>query len=396
MAKPLEGIKVLDLTRALAGPYCTLILCDLGAEVVKVEIPQSGDDARQYGPFKNEQSLYFLSLNRAKESLTLNLKADEGKTILKDLVKSFDVLVENFRPGTMEKLGLSYEILKKINPRLIYAATSGFGHTGPDSKKPSYDLLAQARGGIMSITGWPDTPPTRVGMSTGDITAGLFTAIGINAALYQRVKTGVGQLIDVSMLDCQVAILENALARFQVDGTSPTPIGNRHPTVSPFQAFMAKDEYFVLPIGNDKLWMKLCDVLGKEDWAADARFTTNAGRNNNMDVLIPMLEKLLLTKTASEWIELIGSAGIPCGPINTIEKVMNDTQVHARNMIVEVEDEKAGTIKIAGNPIKMSTISEESTRKPMPKLGEHTSDILKKYLGFDEEKIKQLKEDGVI
>ena len=396
MAKPLEGIKILDLTRALAGPYCTLILCDLGAEVVKVEIPQSGDDARQYGPFKNEQSLYFLSLNRAKESLTLNLKADEGKTILKDLVKSFDVLVENFRPGTMEKLGLSYEILKKINPRLIYAATSGFGHTGPDSKKPSYDLLAQARGGIMSITGWPDTPPTRVGMSTGDITAGLFTAIGINAALYQRVKTGVGQLIDVSMLDCQVAILENALARFQVDGTSPTPIGNRHPTVSPFQAFMAKDEYFVLPIGNDKLWMKLCDVLGKEDWAADARFTTNAGRNNNMDVLIPMLEKLLLTKTASEWIELIESAGIPCGPINTIEKVMNDTQVHARNMIVEVEDEKAGTIKIAGNPIKMSTISEESTRKPMPKLGEHTSDILKKYLGFDEEKIKQLKEDGVI
>ena len=396
MAKPLEGIKVLDLTRALAGPYCTLILCDLGAEVVKVEIPQSGDDARQYGPFKNEQSLYFLSLNRAKESLTLNLKADEGKTILKDLVKSFDVLVENFRPGTMEKLGLSYAVLKKLNPRLIYAATSGFGHTGPDSKKPSYDLLAQARGGIMSITGWPDTPPTRVGMSTGDITAGLFTAIGINAALYQREKTGVGQLIDVSMLDCQVAILENALARFQVDGTSPTPIGNRHPTVSPFQAFMAKDEYFVLPIGNDKLWMKLCDVLGKEDWAADARFTTNAGRNNNMDVLIPMLEELLLTKTASEWIELIESAGIPCGPINTIEKVMNDMQVHARNMIVEVEDEKAGTIKIAGNPIKMSTISEESTRKPMPKLGEHTSDILKKYLGFDEEKIKQLKEDGVI
>ncbi len=396
MAKPLEGIKILDLTRALAGPYCTLILCDLGAEVVKVEIPQSGDDARQYGPFKNEQSLYFLSLNRAKESLTLNLKADEGKTILKDLVKSFDVLVENFRPGTMEKLGLSYAVLKKLNPRLIYAATSGFGHTGPDSKKPSYDLLAQARGGIMSITGWPDTPPTRVGMSTGDITAGLFTAIGINAALYQREKTGVGQLIDVSMLDCQVAILENALARFQVDGTSPTPIGNRHPTVSPFQAFMAKDEYFVLPIGNDKLWMKLCDVLGKEDWAADARFTTNAGRNNNMDVLIPMLEELLLTKTASEWIELIESAGIPCGPINTIEKVMNDMQVHARNMIVEVEDEKAGIIKIAGNPIKMSSIPEENTRNPMPKLGEHTSNILKKFLSFDEEKIQQLKKDGVI
>ncbi|MCD6330114.1 MAG: CoA transferase [Candidatus Cloacimonetes bacterium] len=396
MSKPFEGIKVLDLTRALAGPYCTLVLSDLGAEVVKVEIPQSGDDARQYGPFKNKQSLYFLSLNRAKKSITLNLKAEEGKLIVKDLVKKFDVLVENFRPGTMEKLGLGYNELKEINPRLIYAASSGFGHTGPDSKKPSYDLLAQARGGIMSITGWPDTPPTRVGMSTGDITAGLFTAIGIGAALYHREKTGVGEKIDVAMLDSQVAILENALARFQVDGVSPTPIGNKHPTVSPFQAFMAKDEYFVLPIGNDKLWQKFCHVVGKEDWANDPRFVTNAGRNNNMDTLIPMIEKLFLTKKASEWIKLIESAGIPCGPINNIEKVMNDPQVHARNMIVEIDDDVAGTIKIAGNPIKMTSIPEEKKRNPVPKLGEHTAEVLSKYLGYDEKKIAQLKEDGVI
>jgi len=396
MSKPFEGIKVLDLTRALAGPYCTLVLSDLGAEVVKVEIPQSGDDARQYGPFKNKQSLYFLSLNRAKKSITLNLKAEEGKVIVKDLVKKFDVLVENFRPGTMEKLGLGYNELKEINPRLIYAASSGFGHTGPDSKKPSYDLLAQARGGIMSITGWPDTPPTRVGMSTGDITAGLFTAIGIGAALYHREKTGVGEKIDVAMLDSQVAILENALARFQVDGVSPTPIGNKHPTVSPFQAFMAKDEYFVLPIGNDKLWQKFCHVVGKEDWANDPRFVTNAGRNNNMDTLIPMIEKLFLTKKASEWIKLIESAGIPCGPINNIEKVMNDPQVHARNMIVEIDDDVAGTIKIAGNPIKMTSIPEEKKRNPVPKLGEHTAEVLSKYLGYDEKKIAQLKEDGVI
>lgn len=396
MSKPFEGIKVLDLTRALAGPYCTLVLSDLGAEVVKVEMPKHGDDARHYGPFKNDQSLYFLSLNRAKESITLNLKTDEGKEIVKGLVSKFDVLVENFRPGTMEKLGLGYDVLKEINPRLIYAASSGFGHTGPDSKKPSYDLLAQARGGIMSITGWPNTPPTRVGMSTGDITAGLFTAIGISAALYQREKNGEGQLVDVAMLDCQVAILENALARFQVDGKSPTPIGNKHPTVSPFQAFMAKDEYFVLPIGNDKLWQKFCHIVGKDEWATDQKYVTNADRNNNMDTLIPMLEKLFLTRNASEWIELIESAGIPCGPINNIEKVMNDPQVHARNMIVEVDDEQAGPIKLAGNPIKMTSISEEKKRKPVPKLGEHTRNILEKYLGYDKFQIEKLEKDGVI
>ncbi|MCD6176820.1 MAG: CoA transferase [Candidatus Cloacimonetes bacterium] len=396
MAKPFDGIKVLDLTRALAGPFCTLILSDLGAEVVKVEIPKFGDDARQYGPFMNDQGLYFLSLNRAKKSITLNLKTDEGKIILKDLVKDFDILVENYRPGTMEKLGIGYDVLKKINPKLIYAASSGFGHTGPDSHKPAYDLLAQARGGIMSITGWPDTPPTRVGMSTGDITAGMFTAIGINAALYHREKTGEGQKVDVAMLDSQVAILENALARFQVDGISPTPLGNRHPTVSPFQAFMAKDDYFVLPIGNDNLWRKFCQAVGKEKWITDGKFVTNADRNENLETLTPLLEKLFLTKNASEWIELIESHGVPCGPINNIEKVMNDKQVHARNMIVEVDDDKAGTIKIAGNPIKMTSIPEENKRDPAPKLGEHTFDILGEYLGFNEEQLKQLKEDGVI
>ncbi|KQC06320.1 MAG: carnitine dehydratase [Candidatus Cloacimonas sp. SDB] len=396
MAKPLAGIKVLDLSRALAGPFCTLILSDLGAEIVKVEIPGWGDDARHYGPFKNEQSLYFLSLNRAKKSLTLNLKRDEGKMIIKELIKNFDVLIENFRPGTMEKLGLGYDILKKIKPDLIYAAASGFGRTGADSRKPSYDLLAQAQGGIMSITGWPDTPPTRVGMSTGDITAGMFTAIGINAAIYHREKTGEGQLIDVAMLDSQVAILENALARYQVDGVSPAPLGNRHPTVSPFQAFMAKDEYFVLPIGNDKLWRDFCEVVEKEEWINDPRFATNADRNNNQEILIPLMEELFLTRNASEWIEMIEAKGVPCGPINNIEKVMKDKQVHARNMIVEVKDEKAGIVKIAGNPVKMSSIPEEKKRDPVPKLGEHTKEILSKYLGYSAEKIAQLKEDGVI
>ncbi len=396
MPKPLEGIKVLDLTRVLVGPFCTMVLSDLGAEVIKVEIPKTGDDSRFFGPFINEQSLYFLSLNRAKKSVTLNLKAEEGKTIFKELIKDFDVIIENYRPGTMEKLGIGYDVLKKINPKLIYAASSGFGHTGPDSHKPAYDLLAQAKGGIMSITGWPDTPPTRVGMSTGDITAGLFTAIGINAALYHRTKTGKGQKIDVAMLDSQVAILENALARYQVEGISPKPLGNRHPSLSPFQAFLAKDEYFVVAIGNDSLWKKFCNAIDKEEWITDSKFATNIERTENLEILIPLLEELFLTKNATEWIELIEESGVPCGPINTIEKVMNDKQVHARNMIVEVDDDMAGTIKIAGNPIKMSSIPEETKRDPVPKLSEHTNEVLCKYLGFDDEKIKQLKKDGIV
>ena len=396
MAKPLDGIKVLDLTRVLAGPFCTMILSDMGAEVVKVEIPKIGDDSRYFGPFKNKQSLYFLSLNREKKSITLNLKTEEGKSIIKDLVKKFDVLVENYRPSTMEKLGLGYDVLKKINPCLIYAASSGFGHTGPDSKKPAYDILAQARGGIMSITGWPDSPPTRVGMSTGDITASLFTAIGISAALYQREITGKGQKVDVAMLDSQVAILENALSRYQVDSKPPIPIGNRHPTITPFQAFKAKDTYFVLPIGNDNLWSKFCKIINMEEMIEDSRFVTNGARTENLKELIPTLDEIFITKNASEWIELLEQNGIPCGPINTIDKVMNDKQVLARNMIVEVEDKKAGKIRIAGNPIKMTTIPEKQTRKPAPEIGEHTKDVLLEYLNFNEKKISQLYENGVI
>ena len=396
MAKPLAGIKVLDLTRVLAGPFCTMVLSDLGAEVVKVEIPKLGDDSRYFGPFKNKQSLYFLSLNRAKKSITLNLKTAEGKLIFKDMIKEFDVLVENYRPGTMEKLDLGYDLLKDINPNLIYAAASGFGHFGPDSKKPAYDILAQARGGIMSITGWPETPPTRVGMSTGDITASLFTAIGISSALYQREKTGKGQKIDVAMLDCQVAILENALARYQVDGISPTPIGNRHPTITPFQAFKAKDDYIVLPIGNDNLWVKFCKIIEREELITDIKFASNGARTENLELLIPLLEDIFVTRTAKQWIELFEEQGIPCGPINNIEKVINDEQVIARNMIVEVEDERAGRTKIAGNPIKMTSIPEEKKRDPAPKLGEHTSEVLTKYLKYDDEKLKQLRKDGVI
>ncbi|RLC58118.1 MAG: CoA transferase [Candidatus Cloacimonadota bacterium] len=396
MSKPLEGIKILDLSRILAGPYATMLLRELGAEIIKVERPGDGDDARYYGPFKNGQSVYFISINRGKKSITINLKSPEGIKIIKEMVTEFDILIENFRPGTMEKLGIGYDILKEINPKLIYAATSGFGHTGPESHKPAYDMLVQAMGGMISITGWENMPPTRVGMSIGDIGTALFTSIGINAALYQREKTGVGQKVDIAMLDCQIALLENALVRYQVDGKPPQPVGNRHPTITPFQAFKAKDKYFVLALGNDNLWKKFCNVFGREDLLTDERFLTNDERTKNRKIIIPILEKIFIEKKAIEWTEFFDSHGIPSGPINSMDKVIENKQLQSRNMFVEVNDEKAGKIKIAGNPIKMSTIPEEITRQTSPKIGEHTNEILRKYLGFDEEKIKQLKDDGVI
>jgi len=396
MSKPLENIKVLDLTRVLAGPFCTMILNDLGAYVLKVELPGTGDDARAFGPFKNEQSLYFVSINRGKDSISLNLKSEKGKNILKELVKKFDIIIENYRPGTMEKLGLGYDELKKINPKIIYAASSGFGHTGPDSQKPAYDILAQAMGGVMSITGWPDSQPTRVGMSLGDITASLYTAIGINAALYQRMITGEGQKIDVSMLDCQVSILENALARFQVDGKSPEPIGNRHPTITPFQAFKAKDNYFVIAIGNDSLWEKFCNAINRCDLVSDERFKSNGLRTKHIKELEPILAEILVQKKSEEWFAIFDKIQIPYSPINTIDKVMQNKQVLSRNMFVEVEDKKAGKIKIAGNPIKMTTIEEQKFRDPAPEIGEHNLKIYSELLGYSVEEIEKLKTEGVI
>ena len=394
--KPLKDIKVLDLTRVLAGPFCTMILSDLGAEVIKVEIPVKGDDSRHFGPFLNGKSLYFVGINRAKKSITLNLKTDGGKKILRELVAHVDIIIENYRPGTMEKLDLGYESLKKLNPRLIYAASSGFGHTGPDSKKPAYDILAQAGGGIMSITGWKDAAPTRVGMSLGDITASLYTAIGISTALYQRETTGKGQKIDVAMLDCQVSILENALSRYQVEKKSPEPLGNRHPTISPFQAYKAKDKYFVIGVGNDVIWANLCKAINKDELISDERFITNAKRTENVNVMNAILEPIFLQKTSKEWIVIIEDAKIPCSPINNIEDVMKQKQILARNMLIDVDDKQAGKVKIAGNPIKMCNIPEEKQRNPAPDLGEHTTEILKSMLDYDDEKITKLKEAKII
>lgn len=289
--KPLEGIKIIDMTRVLAGPYCAMVLQDLGAEVIKIENPKTGDDSRSFGPYKNGKSLYFTAINCGKKSVSLNLKAPEAKEILIGMVKKADVLLENFRPGTMEKFGLGYETLKEANPRLIYAATSGFGHTGPDAAKPAYDILVQARGGLMSLTGQPDADPTIVGVSIGDILAGVFTATGVTTALYQREKTGLGQKIDVSMLDCQVAIMENAMARYQATRAAPKPQGCKHPTVAPFQSFKASDRYFVIAVANDSLFRKLCNCIGCPELVDDPLFVSNAARHENQPELERRLQK---------------------------------------------------------------------------------------------------------
>jgi CoA:oxalate CoA-transferase len=396
MHKPLENIRVLDLTRVLAGPFCTMILSDLGAEIIKIEIPGCGDDSRTFGPFIGNRSLYFLSINRGKKSISLNLKDQRGKQILLDLVKKADIIIENYRPGTMEKLGLGYEVLKKVNPAIIYAAASGFGHSGPDSMKPAYDILAQALGGIMSITGWEGSAPTRVGMSLGDITASLFTTIGITTALYQREKTGLGQKIDVAMLDCQVAILENALVRLQAEEKNPEPLGNRHPTITPFQAYKSADDYFVIAVGNDALWQTFCQIIERTDLIADDRFITNKKRTENIHILNGILDGIFLQKPALEWLSIFEQVKLPCAPINKIDQVISHPQVQARNMIVEVEDSIAGKIKIAGNPIKMDSVPEETTRGKVPEVGEHNAEIYGVLLGLTSTDLQKLAKDGVI
>ena len=390
----LSDIKVLDLTRVLAGPYATMLLADLGAEIIKIEQPEKGDDSRAFGPYKNGESAYFMSINRNKESITLNLKAPEGKEILKELVKQVDILVENFRPGTMEKLGLGYDVLKEINPRLIYASSTGYGQTGPYSQRPAYDAVVQAMGGIMSITGQPDGVPTRVGTSIGDITAGLFCAAGILAALHERERSGVGQMVDVAMLDCQVAILENAISRFEFTGEIPHPIGNRHPSIVPFEPFDTLTTPIMLAAGNDRLWVTLCGLM-ELDLADDPRFKTNPLRNENYTALRPVLAERFMTKTAEEWQQMFDDAGIPCGPINTVDKVVTNEQVVAREMILEVEHPTAGATRIPGIPIKLSRTPGE-IRLPAPVLGAETEKILTRCLNLTPEQIAALREKQVI
>lgn len=395
MKKALENVIVLDLTRVLAGPYCTMILADLGAEVIKVEMPGKGDDSRQFGPYVNGESAYFMSINRNKKSITMNLKNEEAKKQFLKLVEKADVVVENYRPGTMEKLGLGYETLREINPKIIYAASSGFGHSGPYSQRPAYDGVVQAMGGIMSITGAKGGKPTRVGPSVGDITAGLFTAIGILGALNYRNETGLGQKVDVAMLDCQVAILENALARYFTTGVSPKPAGNKHSSIVPFEPFETADGEIMIAAGNDSLWRKLCKEIDREDLAENEKFITNPLRAENYDELRPLIAERIVMKTTDEWQKILDAAGVPNGPINDIERVTKDPQVLAREMLVEIEHPKAGKMKIPGVPIKMS-LTQGVVEKAAPILGEHTNEVLKTFNQLTDEQIQELKENGAL
>jgi CoA:oxalate CoA-transferase len=365
---PLSDVTVLDLTRVLAGPYCTMVLADLGARVIKVERPGDGDDARSIGPFVEAKSAYFMSLNRGKESISLDLRDPVDRGVFEKLLPRADVLVENYRAGVMEKMGYGWETLHPRHPRLIYAAASGFGHTGPYAGRPAYDLVVQGMGGLMSLTGQPGSGPTRVGTSIGDIAAGLFTAIGVNAALYHRELTGEGTKIDVAMLDCQVALLENAIARYVATGEVPGPLGSRHPSITPFEAFASADGHLIIAAGNDGLFRKLCDVLGRPELVGDPRFCSNEARTDNADALKIEIEGALRERSRADWRSALESAGVPCGPINDVAEVMSDPQVAARNMVIRVRDEVAGEISMPGNPIKLSAFEDPPTREPAPGL----------------------------
>ena len=376
---PLSGVTVIDLTRVLAGPYCTMILADLGARVIKVEMPGRGDDARQIGPFVGNRSAYFMSLNRGKESIALDLKRDEDRQLFDGLLARADILIENYRGGTLEKLGYGWERLHERFPRLIYAATSGFGQTGPYASRPAYDMVVQAMGGIMSLTGHPGGPPTRVGTSIGDIAAGLFTAVGVNAALYHRAQTGQGLMIDVGMMDCQLAILENAIARYAATGTVPGPIGSRHPSITPFEAFATVDGHLVIAAGNDGLFARLCEALGRGELAGDPRFASNDLRTRHCADLKAELEDALSTGTTAHWLGVLKPAGIPCGPIQDVAQVLADPQIAARRMVVTADDPAIGALRMAGNPIKMPAFEDSTTRAPAPGLDADRARIMQDF-----------------
>ncbi len=379
MNGPLKDLLVVDLTRVLVGPYCTMILSDLGARVIKVEAPEIGDDSRGFGPFIENYSAYFMSLNRGKESIALNLKNEEDKKIFEKILAKADILVENFKPGTLEKWGFGWNEVSKKYPKLIYASASGFGQTGPLKELPAYDMVVQGMGGLMSVTGHPNSEPTRVGTSIGDITAGLFTTIGINAALYDRQKTGKGSFIDVSMLDCQIAILENAIARYLSKNEIPEPMGSRHPSIAPFEAFKTKDSFLIIAAGNDKLFKSLCDVLEMPNIANNEMYKTNSLRSENIDKLKIIIEDKLKHKNTNDWIKLMENLKIPCGPIFNIKQAVENPQIKERNMIIKSYHKKIGEFKSAGNPIKMSTYKDETIRGDIPDLDEHRDKILKEF-----------------
>jgi len=397
MAGPLEGIRVLDLTQVLFGPFATMLLSDMGAEVIKIERPGIGELARGNGPLVNGMSTYFLSLNRGKKSITLNLATEQGKAIFFKMVENADILVENHVPGTMAKLGLDYDTVRQHNPGIIYVSGSGFGQYGPYAQKPAFDVIIQAMGGVMSITGEEGGTPIRPGVSYGDIAAGLFLCIATLAALHECNASGQGQYVDISMLDSQITVQENAFVRYLNAGEIPRPLGTRHPVITPFQVFPTKDGYIAVAIrgGYNDQWPLFCAAIERLDIMDDPRFENGWLRTQNYQVLEPILTEAMKAKTTQEWVKELEELKIPCGPVNTIPEVASDPQVAARDMIIEVEHPQSGKFKVVNNPFKFSR-TKCQVERASPDMGEHTEDYLVGLLGITEEEIAKLRESGVI
>ncbi len=375
---PLSGITVLDFSRVLAGPYCTMVLADLGARVIKVEKFGTGDDTRAFPPFVDAESAYFMCFNRGKESIVLDIKSPRDRALLERLLDTSDVLVENFRPGVMDRLGYGAERLAKTHPHLIYASISGFGHSGPMSDLPGYDMVVQAMGGVMSLTGWPGERPARVGTSFGDLGAALFGVIGILSALYRRTQNAQGERVDIGMLDCQAALMETALARFDVEGKVPTRTGDCHPSLAPFETFQAQDERFVIAAGNDQLFLLMADALGAPDLTMDPDFSSNDLRVRNRPKMVAAIEAVTSTMPVQHWLDELNEVGVPCGPINTIDRILDHPQLLSRNMIVQVEGKSAQPFRTAGNPVKLSAYKDmdPATAQVSPALNQHRENIL--------------------
>lgn len=392
----LSDLVVLDLTRVLAGPFCTMLLADMGADVIKIEVPETGDDTRQMGPFVNGESAYYMNLNRNKRGVTLNLKNKRGKEIFADMVKKADIVVENYRPGTMEKLGFGYEEMKGINPRIIYAAISGFGHTGPYKMRPGYDIIAQAMSGLMSTTGWPGGEPTRTGTAMGDVLAGLSCAIGILAAVNGRNLTGEGQKIDVALVDSAVASLEIINMIYLVEGRIPQRIGNRYESTYPYDSFRASDGSMVIGAANDKLWQSLCRLIGRPEIAEDPKYLRVRDRVAHHEEIKPIIEEWTMSNTVQDCCRMVDEAGIPCAPIMSIDQVTSDPHIAGdREMFVPVNHPVAGMTTLTGNHIKMSGTPAE-IRTPSPVLGEHNSQVYRELLGLTEAEVEDLRSQGAI
>ena len=395
MSLPLDGIFVLDMSRALAGPYCSEMLADMGADVIKIERPGKGDDSRHWGPpFQEGESAYFMSINRNKRSITLNIQKEEGQELFKRLVAKADVVIENMRPGKLEKKGISYKDLSKDNERLIWCSVTGFGLTGPDAMRPGYDIIAQGMGGMMSITGEPDMP-IRPGVATADITTGMFAAYGIMTALFEREKSGKGQHVDTSLFEGQIAQMTYQAGRYFATGEAPGRFGNRHPLIAPYETIEAEDGVVNVAVGNDALWAKFCDALELKDLKEHPSFATNPDRVSHRKELIEGLEETTATMTVDEIREALDEVGVPNGPVWDLDDVFSSEQAKARDMVVEVEHPKAGTLKMTGIPVKFSR-TPGAIRKPPPLLGEQTDEVLKELLDMKEDELKTLHEEEVL